>query len=131
MKKVLSILMIIVLMLSFMNTSVFAAGEGEGKTTGKVDISFMENITPSHTLSTETNAKMQNIGSTILTIVTNAAMILAVVIIAVIGVKYMMGSIEEKAEYKKTMMPYFIGAILVFGAGAIGKMVVGIGSSLI
>ena len=27
----------------------------------------------------------------------------------------MMGSVEEKAEYKKTLKPYLIGAILVFG----------------
>ena len=130
MKKVLSMLMIVI-MLACMTTNVFAAGEGEGTTTGKIDTSFVDKLNPNYTLSDETNTKMQNIGSTILTIVTNVAMILAVVIIAIIGVKYMMGSIEEKAEYKKTMMPYIVGAILVFGAGAIGKMVVGIGSSLI
>ena len=27
----------------------------------------------------------------------------------------MMGSVEEKAEYKKTMMPYIIGAFMLFG----------------
>ena len=26
----------------------------------------------------------------------------------------MLGSVEEKAEYKKTMIPYVIGAILLF-----------------
>ena len=31
-----------------------------------------------------------------------------------IGIKYMLGSVEEKAEYKKTMLPYFVGAILIF-----------------
>ena len=28
----------------------------------------------------------------------------------------MMGSIEERASYKKSMLPYFIGGILLFGA---------------
>lgn len=37
----------------------------------------------------------------------------AVVTLAVIGIKYMTGSVEEKAEYKKTMIPYLIGAVLV------------------
>lgn len=77
------------------------------------------------------DTKMKEIGSFILTIVTNAAMILAVVVIAILGVKYMMGSAEEKAEYKKTLIPYFIGAILVFGAGAIGAFVVQTGKSLV
>ena len=27
----------------------------------------------------------------------------------------MTGSVEERAEYKKTMMPYLIGAFLLFG----------------
>lgn len=34
----------------------------------------------------------------------------------ILGIKYMMGSIEERASYKKSMLPYFIGAILLFGA---------------
>ena len=42
------------------------------------------------------------------------------------GIKYMMGSAEEKAEYKKVMLPYIIGAVLIFAgvniASAIYKM---------
>lgn len=33
----------------------------------------------------------------------------------VMGIKYMTGSIEEKAEYKKTMIPYLVGALIFFG----------------
>ncbi len=40
--------------------------------------------------------------------------IISVICLVVIGIKYMMGSAEEKAEYKKTLMPYMIGAILIF-----------------
>lgn len=39
--------------------------------------------------------------------------VVAVITLAVIGVKYMMGSVSEKAEYKKTMIPYLIGAVMV------------------
>lgn len=39
---------------------------------------------------------------------------ISVIIIAVIGVKYMYSSVEEKAEYKKTMIYYVIGAVLIF-----------------
>ena len=35
----------------------------------------------------------------------------------------MLGSLEEKAEYKKTMMPYIIGAVLVFAASAIAGII--------
>jgi len=63
--------------------------------------------------------QVQRFGQNILGIVSMAASILAIIILIVLGVKYMMGSAEEKAEYKKTLLPYFIGAFFVFGAGAI------------
>ncbi len=40
--------------------------------------------------------------------------ILSVAILVILGIKYMMGSAEERAEYKKSMIPYLIGAILLF-----------------
>lgn len=43
-----------------------------------------------------------------------------------IGIRYMSGSLEEKAAYKKTMMPYIIGCILVFGASTISPMIIDI-----
>ena len=42
----------------------------------------------------------------------------------------MMGSASEKAEYKKTMIPYLVGSILIFGASVITKVVVSIGTGL-
>lgn len=38
----------------------------------------------------------------------------SIIIIAVVGIKYMWSSVEEKAEMKQTMFYYVIGAILVF-----------------
>jgi len=49
--------------------------------------------------------------------------IIAVAILIVLGIKYMMGSAEEKAEYKKTMIPYLIGAILIFAAPYIAGVI--------
>lgn len=41
---------------------------------------------------------------------------ISVIIIVVIGIKYIYSSIEEKAAYKQTMIYYVIGAILLFSA---------------
>lgn len=49
--------------------------------------------------------------------------ILSVVILMIIGIKYMLGSVEEKAEYKKTMMSYVIGAILLFAVPTIANVI--------
>lgn len=40
--------------------------------------------------------------------------IVSVLALVIIGIRYMLGSVEERAEYKKTMLPYLVGAILVF-----------------
>ena len=70
--------------------------------------------------------QIKTIGSYIYTAVTNVGIIAAVVVVAILGVKYMLGSADERAEYKKSMMPYLIGALLVFGASGIAKAVVAI-----
>ena len=41
--------------------------------------------------------------------------LLSVICLIVLGIKYMMGSVEEKANYKKTLIPYVLGAIMVLG----------------
>ena len=41
--------------------------------------------------------------------------IVSVLALAIIGIKYMLGSIDEKAEYKKTMIPYIIGCFMLMG----------------
>ena len=56
--------------------------------------------------------------------------VLAIIILVVLGIKYMMGSPEEKAEYKKTMMPYVIGAVLIFAASNIAGVVYNIATGI-
>ncbi len=72
---------------------------------------------------TEGTSAVQNMGNNLLGIISTAASVLAVIILIVLGIKYMMGSAEEKAEYKKTLLPYFIGAVFVFGAGIISTVI--------
>lgn len=68
-------------------------------------------------------AGIENIGNQVITILSTGGSIVSVIILIVLGLKYMMGSAEEKAEYKKTLMPYVIGAGLVFAASAIAGIV--------
>lgn len=42
----------------------------------------------------------------------NISAVASVIILMIIGFKYMIGSVEEKANYKATMMPYVIGCIM-------------------
>ena len=52
--------------------------------------------------------------SKILSLITSVGTVAAVLMLAILGVKYMLGSVEEKADYKKDMIPYLIGSILLF-----------------
>ena len=63
------------------------------------------------------------IGNDIVTILSTIGIVVSVIVLVVLGIKYMMGSAEEKAEYKKTLMPYVIGAGLVFAASSIATVV--------
>lgn len=77
---------------------------------------------PASISGTDTKA-FDSIGGKIIGMVQAIGSIVAVLILVVLGIKYMMGSAEEKAEYKKTFIPYLIGAILVFAASNIAGMV--------
>lgn len=58
----------------------------------------------------------EDIGGNILGLIQTIGSFISVGILMVIGIKYMMGSTEERASYKKSMIPYIVGAILLFGA---------------
>ena len=109
--RIISTLLTIV-MVVMMSSTVFAAKDTE--------------ITPGSFAGNGTDLtgnKLTKMGKDIIATIRTVAMIAAIIVLMVLGIKYMMGSAEEKASYKKTMMPYVIGAVLVFGAGAVADMV--------
>ena len=116
--KIVSTLVLIMLIMVTMSTTVLADPpapnppvQGQGYAPNKV------------VANTSNTDAIKDIGYRIFGIVQVVGTILAVVILVVLGIKYMMGSAEEKAEYKKTMIPYIIGAILIFAASSIANMV--------
>jgi len=66
---------------------------------------------------------VQTAGNKIVQIVSTVGSILSVIVIIVLGIKYMMGSVEERADYKKTMLPYLIGAAFIFAASNIANII--------
>ena len=67
--------------------------------------------------------ELSNIGNSIIGFATNIGVVLSVVVIGLLGIKYMLGSVEERAEYKRTLLPYLIGAMLVFAASIIANII--------
>lgn len=62
-------------------------------------------------------------GGIIFNIISTLGIIVAVITIIVIGIKYMVGSVQEKAEYKKTMIPYLVGVVMIIGVSGILKLI--------
>lgn len=56
--------------------------------------------------------------------------ILSVITISIVGLKYMFGSVEEKAEYKKTVVMYLLGAFLLFSVTTIPNILYNVSQSI-
>lgn len=69
------------------------------------------------------NTKILGFGNIIVWVVRTVGTAISVLMLVIIGIKYIMGSVEEKAEYKQTMWPYIIGAILIFAGASITNMI--------
>jgi len=55
-----------------------------------------------------------------------ASAVAAVVLIAVFGFKFILGSANEKADYQKSFIPLIVGVVVVFAATSIAKLLFGI-----
>ncbi len=106
MSKVICAMLLAVMMISCVSTVVFA-------------IPQPSSIEADTSVSSDT---IEDAGKKIVGILQTVGVVLSVVILTVIGIKYMMGSAEEKAEYKKTFMPYIIGAALIFAASVFAQV---------
>lgn len=63
------------------------------------------------------------IGGQIVAVIRVIGTIAALAILVLLGVKYMTASTEGKADIKSSMVPYLVGAILVFGGTWIGTWI--------
>ena len=60
------------------------------------------------------SVRLQSIAGVAFTIIRTIGTVISVVVLIIIGIRYMLGSVEERAEYKKTLVPYVVGAFLLF-----------------
>lgn len=58
--------------------------------------------------------EVTNVASTIVSILQVVGTVIAVITLMFLGIKYMAGSAQDRAEYKKSMIPYLIGCVMLF-----------------
>ena len=73
---------------------------------------------------------LTKVGNNIVTIIQVVGIVIAVIVLLVIGIKYMMGSASEKAEYKTTMIPYIVGAVLIFAGTSLVRVIYSLSTSV-
>lgn len=110
--KIFAILLIVAVAMTIFTTVANASAGDVGNIFNKAQSSNVD------------KSGMENVAGNIVNIITWVGIIVAIIVLLVLGIKYMMGSAAEKAEYKKTMIPYLVGAVLIFGASAIVQAVV-------
>lgn len=57
------------------------------------------------------------------TAIRTVGIVVSVGTLSVIGIKFMLGSLEEKAQYKQILIPWVIGAIMVFAMTTIPTII--------
>lgn len=99
----------------FINTGKDEANSGsitvaEGKNGDKTELHLPSKI------------NLMQILSDIYSVLLPLGVAVTVIIGGIIGIKFMVASAEDKAELKKSLVPYVIGCIVIYGAFGIWKL---------
>ena len=105
--KIITVLMFLATIALAVST-VFASSQG-AKT--------IEDITSK--MATPTDGNVTNPVTSVLNIVSYICYVAAIILLIMLGIKYMTAAPEGKAEIKKMAITYVIGAVLVFAAGVV------------
>lgn len=109
--RIISTILLTIMLVTSIAGVVFAAPDID-KTIGDIDGAKAEDTT-----------KVTTIGGKIINIIQVVGIVVAIAVVLIIGIKYMTGSVEQKAEYKKVMIPYIIGAVLLVAGTSIVKVI--------
>lgn len=109
--KIISVLLLAIILIT-VTTNVFAAS-GTMMTPSEVEAQ----------VSYGSDTTLQQKAGKVIGMLRNIAVIAAVIILTILGIKYMLGSVEEKAEYKKSFMPLIIGIVLVVSGTAVASFI--------
>lgn len=105
--KVLSLVLVIVLCFSFAAVFGFSNGGSNDGSNDGVKIPTGGSVSATG---------LDNLGGIIIGVLQTVAGIVAVSVLIFVGIKYLLASPGEKANIKGSLIPYVIGAVLIFAA---------------
>jgi len=113
--KMINVLVVVVMILFTLSSVVMASSTEINQLLTNMDTNKNQTIQ-------NDDGEIAKLGGQIASILTTIGIVVAVIVLLVLGIKYMIGSAQEKAEYKKTMIPYIIGAVLLLSASGIVRL---------
>ena len=119
-KFFMTIIFLLIVIMSITNVSFAADAIDEKNMTG---FDVIDNLAEWIVDNDITSEKIQSRAQIVMGIVNVVGVISSVVVLMILGIKYMSSSIEEKAEYKKTFIYYVLGAVLLFVAPTLANIV--------
>ena len=120
--KILFFILISVIIFTISSTNISYAGGTTG--IGEIISGADDFISDGASDQPIKDSNLQELSNSLYTVLLVIGIVVAVIVGLVIGVKFMTGSVAEKAKVKETLIPYIAGCIVVFGAFAIWKLVV-------
>lgn len=112
MKKIISLILIIFIFnIIFINTKVYAEADPG---ISEVITAMQDTSNASSVASGDSNTK--NVINSIIGILQFVGSGISIIVITLMGVKYILAAPGEKAEVKKMAIPIVIGCVLLFGA---------------
>ena len=120
-KKVIIIILILTAIFIYTSNNVYAIDEA---------ISEGDGFLSAATENPIDNNELKKTSDYLFNIVFAIGVVLAVAIGTVIGIQFIIGSVDEKAKIKETLIPYVIGVFVVFASLTIWKIAITIGETV-
>lgn len=117
-RKIIFILVIILTIFFIPNSHTFASSVG-GVISGADD--FITTGKGEEQISSE---NLKNLSDEIYNVLLAIGVVVAVIVGLILGIQFMMGSVEQKSKIKEALVPYIAGCVVIFGAFGIWKLVV-------
>lgn len=112
----------IILLITILLTSFATISQATEESSASAGIINPQDFKPGDLTASDTAVAFRH-GGTIVKAFIYVGMVISIVMFMALGLKYMMGSIEERAEYKKTLVPMLIGTLMIFASGTVVSII--------
>lgn len=120
-KKILKVFVLFIFIIFIINNTITYASTLGDVISGGKDFISAGSDEYDNTIDTE---KLSETSDTIYNILLMISFVVVAVVGISLGIKFMMSGVEEKADVKKSLVGFFIGCIVVYGAFGIWKVMV-------